>query len=309
VDEAIPRASLAVPVRNGEAFLRRCLDSALAQEFEDFEVVVSDNASDDRTPEILAEYAARDPRVRVFSNESDIGLIENVNRVFHLSRGGYFRWLGADDWIEPGYLARCVAALDAHPEAVGVTTGFRAHLDSGESRWEDYRGEVADAPDPARRLGRMLWFFHASDLYYDPVYSLFRREALARTQLIRVMTCADMMLACELCLQGPLVHLPEPLSHRRRAYQEFEDRTWLMKRYHPTRWRQVSAGPFRIGGVLLSILASADLDASVRLRSLWPIGVFTFKQARRHYLRSLTNLRRRLGITRENVPFLRASGD
>jgi hypothetical protein len=155
----------------------------------------------------------------------------------------------------------------------------------------------------------MLWFFHASDLYYDPVYSLFRREALARTQLIRVMTCADMMLACELCLQGPLVHLPEPLSHRRRAYQEFEDRTWLMKRYHPTRWRQVSAGPFRIGGVLLSILASADLDASVRLRSLWPIGVFTFKQARRHYLRSLTNLRRRLGITRENVPFLRASGD
>lgn len=309
MDEPRPRASLAVPVRNGEAFLRRCLDSALAQDYQDFEVVVSDNASDDRTPEILAEYAARDPRVRVFTNEADIGLIENVNRVFHLSRGEYFRWLGADDWLEPTYLSRCVPSLDAHPEAVGVTTGFRAHVDSGESRCEEYRGEVPDGPDPARRLARMLWFFHANDLYYDPVYSLFRREALARTQLIRVMTCADMMLACELCLLGPLVHLPEPLSHRRRAYQEFEDRTWLMKRYHPTRWRRVSAGPLRIGAVLLSIVAGADMDTGARLRSLWPVGVFTAKQARRHYVRSLTNLRRRLGITRANVPFLRASGD
>ena len=305
-EASVPRASIGLPVRNGERFVRRALESVLAQDFADFEVVVCDNASDDATPRILREVAQGDPRVRLFENERDIGQIENVNRVFRLSRGTYFRWLGADDWLEPSYLARCVAALDARPEAVGVSTAFRAYLDSGESACEVFRGEMPDVADPAVRFARMLWFFHASDLYYDPVYSLFRREALARTGLIRVMTCADMMLAAELCLLGPIAHLPECLSHRRRAYRELEDRTELMKRYHPTRWREVSAGPGRIARVLVSIVREAELGPGQRLRCLWPIWLFTQKQARWHWLRAATDLRRRIGLTRANLPLPRS---
>ncbi|MGA9263256.1 MAG: glycosyltransferase family A protein, partial [Desulfobacterales bacterium] len=96
-----PRVSFAIPVRNGERFLGRALDSLLAQDFDDFEIVVCDNASTDKTIEVMRRYAERDPRVRCILNEEDIGQIENFNRVYELSRGEFFRWMGADDWLEP----------------------------------------------------------------------------------------------------------------------------------------------------------------------------------------------------------------
>ena len=100
-DRPLPRVSFAIPVRNGERFLGRALDSLLAQDFDDFEIVVCDNASTDKTPEVMRRYAERDRRVRCTRNEEDIGQIENFNRVYELARGEFFRWMGADDWLEP----------------------------------------------------------------------------------------------------------------------------------------------------------------------------------------------------------------
>jgi glycosyltransferase involved in cell wall biosynthesis len=117
-----PRVSFGIPVRNGGSFLGRALDSLLAQDFDDFEIVVCDNASTDKTPEVMQRYAERDPRVRCILNEEDIGQIENFNRVYELSRGEFFRWMGADDWLEPAYARKCVAVLDTRPDAVGATT-------------------------------------------------------------------------------------------------------------------------------------------------------------------------------------------
>ena len=111
--ERPPRLSFGLAVWNGEDTIRQCLDSLLAQDFTDFEVVVSDNASTDGTSQILEEYAARDPRIRVSRNQENIGQIENVNLVCRQSRGEYFRWIGVSDWLEPHYASRCVEALDA----------------------------------------------------------------------------------------------------------------------------------------------------------------------------------------------------
>ena len=76
-----PKVTIGLPVRNGEAFLERVIDSALAQTFDDLELVIADNASTDRTPEICASYASRDPRVHVFRNDADIGVIRNFDRL------------------------------------------------------------------------------------------------------------------------------------------------------------------------------------------------------------------------------------
>ena len=97
--EPPPRVSFGLPVRNEEKCIRRCLDSILAQTFTDFEVVVCDNASTDGTRKILEKYAARDSRVRLFLNEENIGQIENCNLVVRVSRGEYFSWIGANDWL------------------------------------------------------------------------------------------------------------------------------------------------------------------------------------------------------------------
>src|SRR5262245_31427219 len=116
--QAIPRVSLGLPVYNGEGFLRQALDSILAQTFEDFELIISDNSSTDSTPAICHDYKAADARIRYLRNESNRGVAWNHNRVFALSTGEYFKWCAADDLIAPEYLSACLGRLEAEPDAV-----------------------------------------------------------------------------------------------------------------------------------------------------------------------------------------------
>jgi glycosyltransferase involved in cell wall biosynthesis len=297
-----PRVSFGLPVRNAEVSVRRCLDSILSQHFRDFEVVLCDNASSDGTRDVLEEYAAKDSRIRLFVNEENIGQIENVNGVFRLSRGVYFRWIGADDWLEPQYASRCIAALDADPEAVAVTTYFRIHADEGDETYEEYCGEWVDSRDPARRLARMLWFFHAGDRKYDPVYSLIRRDTLARTHLIRMMDRADQMLAAELSLLGRFVHVPECLAHRRKSYRRLADKPTLMRRYHAAHHATLPSPPSRLFRVLLQIVRDAELTPVERTRCTWSAAAFSLREA---FARLSARLRRfaslRLGLNRRSL--------
>jgi glycosyltransferase involved in cell wall biosynthesis len=113
-----PRVSIGLPVYNGENYLAETLDSILAQTFTDFEVIISDNASTDRTETICRQYAAQDRRIRYLRNTSNLGAAKNYNRVFELSQGEYFKWNGHDDPLAPVFLERCVAVLDRHPGVV-----------------------------------------------------------------------------------------------------------------------------------------------------------------------------------------------
>ena len=82
-----PKVSIGLPVYNGERYLAAALDGILRQTFEDFEIVISDNASTDRTREICSEYCKKDGRIRYSRNDTNIGSARNFNRVFELSRG------------------------------------------------------------------------------------------------------------------------------------------------------------------------------------------------------------------------------
>lgn len=229
-DQPLPRVSFAIPVRNGERFLGRALDSLLAQDFDDFEIVVCDNASTDKTPEVMRRYAERDRRVRCVLNEEDIGQIENFNRVCELSRGEFFRWMGADDWLEPAYARKCVAVLDTRPDAVGVTTQWRFMDDAGRIESIDVPGPRVDAPNPYQRLCLTLRLLqNPQALLFDPIYSLIRRDALQRTGLLPINPWTDRLLAIELCLLGSFCHLDDCLSTRRAAFERWKER---LPRYH-----------------------------------------------------------------------------
>src|SRR5919109_2349006 len=100
-----PLLSVGLAVRNGRETVGRCIESVLSQDFADLELIVSDNASDDGTVETIDEYARVDPRVKLSVNHLDVGAHENMNRVLAAARGQYFRWISADDWLEPGRLS------------------------------------------------------------------------------------------------------------------------------------------------------------------------------------------------------------
>ena len=113
-----PAVSVGLPVYNGERYLAEAIESVLRQTFADFELVISDNASTDRTAEICRSFARADGRVRYHRNEANLGALPNFNRVFDLGRGRYFKWAAHDDVLRPELLRRCVDVLEDNRDAV-----------------------------------------------------------------------------------------------------------------------------------------------------------------------------------------------
>jgi glycosyltransferase involved in cell wall biosynthesis len=254
-----PAISIGLAVRNDPHGVRRCIESVLAQDFTDLELVICDNASDDETVDRLEEYAREDRRVTVAVNPVNIGSHENMNRALRKSRGTLFRWISADDWLEPHALSAGVRALERHPDAVGVTSGFTIHSPGAAPRYERYRGEFPSSPDAGRRFERMLWFFHAGDAKYDPVYGIYRREQLMRSGRLRPSERTDWLLSAELALIGPITHIDELLAHRTRTYLVGVDRTEFRRRLDPAQVERLKTSPARLCRDLDALARSANL--------------------------------------------------
>lgn len=109
------RYSVLLPTRNGASLLEGCLRSVLDQPYVDFELVISDNASEDATPEILARHAS-DPRVRILRQDRPLGVTDNWNAALAASSGARITVLGDDDALMPGYFERADALIERHDD-------------------------------------------------------------------------------------------------------------------------------------------------------------------------------------------------
>ena len=109
-----------MPVWNGARFLCEGMDSILAQTFTDFEFLVVDDGSADETPDILARYAIQDRRVRILTNERNLGLIASLNKGLAAASGELIARMDADDVAYPERIQRQVDYLGAHPDCVAV---------------------------------------------------------------------------------------------------------------------------------------------------------------------------------------------
>ena len=114
------KCTIAIPVYNREKFIGRAIDSALAQNVSDLEVLVVDNCSTDHTWEVLHTY--RDSRLRLVRNETNLGLFGNFNCCLSLAKGKYLRFLCSDDTLVAGTLKREIAVMDAHPHVALLST-------------------------------------------------------------------------------------------------------------------------------------------------------------------------------------------
>ncbi len=126
----IPTVSICIPTYNRVALLQEAMDSVLGQTFQDFELIISDNASTDDTPSLLRSYT--DPRIRYTRNARNLGAYRNYERCFALATGKYVGFLPDDDVMLPENLARKVAVLDEHP-SVGLVHSRYHLMDQGGS--------------------------------------------------------------------------------------------------------------------------------------------------------------------------------
>jgi glycosyltransferase involved in cell wall biosynthesis len=271
--------------------VERCIESILAQDIGDLELVISDNASDDGTIEALEAYARADGRISLNINQFNIGIHENMNRVLRCSRGTFFRWISADDWLEPNYLSKCLRALESHPDAIGATAGFTIHMLAGGTKHEDFQGEFPTSPDPVRRFERMLWFYHAGDAKYDPMYGMYRRQCLMRTPLLRPSEQSDWLLAADLALMGPIMHLSDRLAHRTRNSPVGIDRVAFRRRLDPVRGEELRTSPSRTRRELLSCAISAGLSQAQLRRCRGALRRFWLQETVRSARLALSNVR------------------
>lgn len=214
-----PRVSIGMPVYNGERFIREALDSILAQSFTDFELIISDNASTDRTEEICRAYAAHDARIRYFRNENNLGAAANFNRTFELSTGEYFKWAAHDDVLARTYLLRCVETLDQASSSVVFCFPLMILIDE-EGKVMKRCGFVSKRAVCRGRDGlRELRFSEVVRLTGARIVHVFwglaRTSALRKTRLLGTYAAADLVLAEELSLVGEFLQIPEHLFYQR----------------------------------------------------------------------------------------------
>lgn len=122
--------SVCVPVHNFEKYVGETIESLLDQDYDNYEVVILDNASTDSTPKIAKSF--KDPRVRYLRFEELVPAHENWNRVFKVAKGEYVSICHADDTYNRNYVSKCAAYLDSHPSSSAVFSSAYLISQKGE---------------------------------------------------------------------------------------------------------------------------------------------------------------------------------
>ncbi len=179
---ASPKVSIGLPVWNGEDFLQDALDSLLAQSFEDFELIIADNDSTDRTEAICREYASHDKRIRYYRNEHNIGLQANTQKVLDLATAAYFMWACHDDLWDRSYLAKMVDQLD-HSDSLVLAGSNAASIDGTGSVRQLYDNRSYYPQRSTHARARRLISAHPKGGHATIIVAVLRTQVAKRMRL------------------------------------------------------------------------------------------------------------------------------
>jgi len=207
------KITVCIPTFNSEVYIRDCIESVLAQQDVEFEIVVSDNASEDNTWNILQSFS--DPRIRCFRSDENRGMACNFNRALQEARGEYVNLLCSDDLLEPNALRVASRFLDEHPE-VAMATCARHLIDANNGVLGTVRWFSQPVILGALNL-RAVSLVHGN-VVGEPSAVLFRRDAWLEAGPFQEGrgTLIDLDMWLRLSRQGDIGYLPAPLCRIRR---------------------------------------------------------------------------------------------
>jgi glycosyltransferase involved in cell wall biosynthesis len=206
--ETSPLVTVGIPTYNRPDALARAARSVLEQDHERLEVLISDNGSSDPEVRRVGErIAASDPRVQFVSHPENRGHEFNFQWLLDAARGDYFMWLSDDDWIEPGYVRRCLQELRDQPDTVLVCGTGRYHRDGRHVL--DERAIDLTQSSPAARLVR----YFARVSLNGPMFGVAARSDLVAIGFPPVIG-GDWMLVAALAAKGRVLTLPDVRIHR-----------------------------------------------------------------------------------------------
>jgi glycosyltransferase involved in cell wall biosynthesis len=169
-----PLISIGLPVYNGERTIGKAIESILSQSFSDFELIVSDNCSTDRTEDVCRSYVDRDSRVRYIRQASNIGAARNFKLVLDAARGRYYMWAACDDRRSLDFLMENVLFLEANPDYVASTCPNCFDGEEDEPASFVRFSISGDLPSRYAQFLRNCWQSHGI------FYSLMRTDVIKR---------------------------------------------------------------------------------------------------------------------------------
>jgi glycosyltransferase involved in cell wall biosynthesis len=205
--------SIGMPVYNGEQYLERSIRANLAQTYTDFELIISDNASTDRTESICRAFASADSRIRYIRNQENIGAAENYNQLFRVAKGDFFRWTNADDLVHPELLEKTLAVLRSRPDVV-IAYGKTEIIDGDGKSMGMYDDNLDIQFDSAAQRYRQ---FYKRVRLTNAIYGLMRSSAVAKTKKMGngKLPAGDISFMAAMILLGKFVEIPQQLFQRR----------------------------------------------------------------------------------------------
>ena len=208
-----PRISILIPCYQQARFLPEALASILHQDFQDLEVIASDDASSDNTFSILQDYAARDSRIRIFRQSTNLGMVENWNFCLWQARGEAVKLMGGDDRLDRSdCLSRQWHSLQA--PRVALAASARSIIDESSSNIEALINLPFGVFSQDEIIPKMLE--HQDNLIGEPVCCLFRRTHATRGFHPDYLQNTDIEMWFHILRFGGLAYDAEPLVAFRR---------------------------------------------------------------------------------------------
>ena len=178
-----PKVSIGMPVYNAEEYLRESLDALVSQSFIDFELIISDNASTDRSSDICIEYSEKDDRINYFRQPVNISGWENFKYVLNEAQGDYFMWSAADDIRSLDFIELNYNFLSLNPDYVASTS---PNIIEGENQ-EDHK-PISFSLNDNDNFKRYVKFFDYCWQSHGIFYSLIRIHELKECSLLQERT-------------------------------------------------------------------------------------------------------------------------
>ncbi|HEX3809428.1 MAG TPA: glycosyltransferase family 2 protein [Rhizomicrobium sp.] len=236
-----PKVSIGVPVFNNESYISEALTDLVKQDFGDLEIIISDNASTDRTGSICREFAAADSRIIYIRQSENIGVLNNFRYTLERARGEYFVWAASDDRHEHNFISELLRELEKMPDHVSAFSAFD-RIDGTGTHGQKFSFDFS-APSAAGRVSKLLLAKARNKDNF--IYGLHRSDALKNSKFYRwwginaktARRIAFPVLTF-LLARGGYCHVESVLFHKR-LHGDPNERHSI--KVHPSLWKSLYA--------------------------------------------------------------------
>lgn len=281
-----PQVSIGMPVYNGENTIHEALTSILNQSFTDFELIVSDNASTDRTEEICREYAAKDSRIQFVRQPVNLGWRANFKFVLDKAVGKYFMWSAADDSQEQNFIETLVNMLKENQSLVCVMSDVINNwdtIDEGDSVSSLDNIRLGNVEKNWPKCRRQFFRNPTSNIYFC-IYGLFRTDIIKSVDISyrnihKYDFSSEIPLLAQVAVIGKIASISIPLK----IYRRHSESTYYLEQFAINHWDRL-LGFSTVSLSLILIAMRSDTTILHKLGNMGTTAMTSFKWTVRFFM-------------------------